>query len=132
MKRMQQIIDDLQSKMEVPRIPMVINIATLKIPDMPQIHNIGKALMDFNIIENVPRRNEITISAAGVIRRPVHSPNSDTSSEGGGSNGEGVYQLVNGRGDQGGDGAGGPDGDGSGVGTTGRNYGYANKRHEFT
>ena len=131
MRRMQQIIDDLQSKTEAPRTPMVTIIAILKASDMLQIPNVGILLMYYITIKNVPRGNKIIIFAAGVIRRPVHSPNTDTSSEGGGSNGEGVYQLANGGGDPEGDGGGGPNGDGSGVGTTGRNYGYANKRHAF-
>ena len=64
-------------------------------------------LLDFNAIKGIHKSDETIITAAGIIRRPIPSFSTDTSSEAGRSDiGHGVYQLVNGGGDQGGGGDG--------------------------
>ena len=96
MRRMQQTIDELQSKTQTQRILVVTNIANPQTPDVQRITNVGNVIVDFNTIKSIQKGDKTTTAAAGVIRRPLQSPCTDTSSEGGRSdNGHGVDQLAN-------------------------------------
>ena len=103
MRKMQRTIEEFQNRFEPQRTPVVTNIATPQTPDVQRTPNIGNVIVDFNIIKHIQKGDKTTISALGVIRRPIQSPSADTSSDrdGGNDNGQGIYNVANGGGDQG-------------------------------
>lgn len=130
MRRMQKTIEELQHIKDQPT-PVRTDIATPQTPQQVTIHK----SVDFDIARRIKTNNNCSI-VAGIINRQNRSPMTDSSSDYGDANGNehGIYQIAmpGGNGDRnngGGDDH--DDGDGSGVGTIGRNYGYVGKTHEF-